>query len=157
MDFSPITSHLFIGTTPTVEDYPHLHDLGVQLVINMRAERRPFRDPTMPPLNLLWLPTFDNPFLLIPIRTLRRGALAALETIRNGGKVYAHCAGGRHRGVAMGAAILVALGYDPLEAMELIKDRRIIADPFVFYIRSRILRFARQWMSASSVARLEES
>jgi hypothetical protein len=37
--------------------------------------------------------------------------MAALETIRQGGKVYAHCQRGRHRGVAMGAAILIALGY----------------------------------------------
>jgi protein tyrosine phosphatase (PTP) superfamily phosphohydrolase (DUF442 family) len=146
MDFSPITPDLFIGTTPVVEDYQCLHDLGVRLVINMRAERRPFPDPSTPPLNLLWLPTFDNPLLLIPIRMLRRGVHAALDTINQGGKVYAHCAGGRHRGVAMGAAILIALGYGPQEAMTLIKDRRIISDPFVFYIRSRILRFARLWV-----------
>jgi protein-tyrosine phosphatase len=147
MNFSPITPELFIGTTPEVEDYPRLRDLGVRLVINMRAERRPFPDPNTPPLSLLWLPTYDNPLFLIPIRMLHRGVHAALETIQNGGKVYAHCANGRHRGVAMGAAILIALGYDPLEAMDLIKDRRTISDPFVFYIRSRILRFARQWVS----------
>jgi protein-tyrosine phosphatase len=149
MNFSPIIPELFIGTTPDVEDYARLRDLGVRLVINMRAERRPYPDPNTPPLDLLWLPTFDNPLFLIPIRSLRLGVLAALETIQNGGKVYAHCQNGRHRGVAMGAAILIALGYDPLEAMELIKDRRTISDPFVFYIRSRILRFARQWMSFS--------
>ena len=149
MDFSHITPDLFIGTTPEVEDYTRLRDLGVRLVINMRAERRPFPDPSTLPLDLLWLPTFDNPLLLIPIRTLHRGVLAALETIRHGGKVYTHCQHGRHRGAAMGAAILVALGYDPFEAMELIKDRRVISDPFVFYIRSRIIRFARHWAPAA--------
>jgi len=76
---------------------------------------------------------------------LVRGALAALETIQNGGKVYAHCAGGRHRAVTMGAAILIAQGYDPHAAMTLIKQRRSIADPFAFYIRPRILKFAREW------------
>ena len=149
MDFSSITPDLFIGTTPEVEDYSRLHNLGVRLVINMRAERRPFPDPSASPLDLLWLPTFDNPLFLIPIRTLRRGVQAALETIYTGGKVYTHCQHGRHRGVAMGAAILIALGYHPEEAMTLIKDRRIISDPFVFYIRSRIIRFARQWGAAA--------
>jgi protein-tyrosine phosphatase len=68
-----------------------------------------------------------------------------LETFRNGGKVFAHCAGGVHRGVTMGACILIAQGYDPHAAMELIKERRPIADPFAFYIRSRIFKFASQW------------
>jgi protein-tyrosine phosphatase len=73
------------------------------------------------------------------------GARTALETIQKGGKVYVHCAAGRHRGVAMGACILVALGHDPHEAMQLIKTQRPIADPFMFYIRDRILKFARHW------------
>jgi hypothetical protein len=47
--------------------------------------------------------------------------------------------------VAMGAAILIAEGHPPEAAMQLIKKQRPIADPGLYYIRSRILRFARQW------------
>jgi hypothetical protein len=45
----------------------------------------------------------------------------------------------------MGAAVLVALGYPPEDAIRLIKFQRSIADPDIFYIRNRILRFARQF------------
>ena len=145
MDFSPITDNLFIGTTPSSDDYDYLRELGVGLIINMRVESRPRKDPSTPPLCLLWLPTFDSPLIPIPIKSLVRGTAAALETIQSGGKVYAHCAGGRHRGVTMGAAILIAQGFDPHTAMTLIKQRRPIADPFAFYIRPRILKFAREW------------
>ena len=145
MNFSRITDDLFIGTTPQTKDYPGLHDLGVRLVINMRWEHRLHPDTHAEPLSVLWLRTIDSPFFPIPIRALQRGALAALETIHAGGRVYAHCAGGRHRGVAMGAAVLIAQGYGPREAMDLIKARRRFADPDVFYIRNRILRFAQKW------------
>ncbi len=145
MNFSKITDSLFIGDTPLREEYDLLRDLGVRLVINMRLEKCPARDLHKPPLKLLWLPTIDSPGLVIPIRFLERGVHAALQTIREGGKVYAHCARGRHRGVAMGAAILIALGYGPAEAIQLIKQQRPDADPDMFYIRSRILRFARAW------------
>ena len=114
-------------------------------MINMRVEYRPRSDSHPTPLRLLWLPTFDSPLIPIPIKTLHRGAHAALETIQSGGKVYAHCAGGVHRGVAMGAAILIAQGYEAGSAMQLIKSKRVIADPHAFYIRPRILKFASQW------------
>jgi len=145
MNFSKITDDLFIGTTPLVKDYQRLHDLGVRLVINMRWEHRLLPDTHAEPLSLLWLRTLDSPFFPIPIRVLQRGALAALEAIHARGKVYAHCAGGRHRAVAMGAAVLIVQGRGPHEAMNLIKTKRRIADPDIFYIRRRILRFARQW------------
>ncbi len=147
MNFDPITPDLFIGTTPSLDDYPRLRDLGVGLVINMRWEHRPVPDLHHQPLSFLWLRTIDSPLFPIPIRKLQHGALAALETIRNHGKVYAHCAGGRHRGVAMGAAVLIAQGLDPFDAMKLIAERRSIADPFAFHIRTRILKFARNWGS----------
>ena len=149
MNFSQITDCLFIGDTPRVDDYDLLRELGVRLVINMRFEKRPVVDlyHHHPPLDFLWLPTLDTPGLVIPIRFLIRGVQAALETIQSGGKVYVHCHKGRHRGVAMGASILIALGYNPDDAMELIKAQRPIADPDIFYIRSRILRFARAWQS----------
>ena len=145
MNFSQITNELFIGTTPSVEDYPHLHDLGVRLVINMRLLVRPYQNPFDLPLNFLWLPSIDSPTFPISLRKLLRGAHTALETIREGGKVYTHCAFGRHRGVAMGAAMLIAQGYRPEKAMELIKKHRPVADPYVFYIRGRIMHFARKW------------
>lgn len=145
MDFSRITDDLFIGTTPAVGDYGRLHDLGVQMVINMRFEHRPVPDVHVPPLDFLWLRTIDSPLFPIPIRVLVRGARISLGVMCSGGNVYVHCAGGRHRGVAMGAAILIAQGYDPEAAMELIKTRRPIADPYAFYIRRCILRFANHW------------
>ena len=145
MDLSEITDNLFIGTTPRNDEIELLHDLGVRLVINMRFEKRPPRQPHDLPIKFLWLPTIDSPGLVIPIRSLIRVVQAALETFKTGGKVYVHCQRGRHRGVAMGASILIALGYEPQEAMDLIKAQRPIADPDVFYIRRRILRFAHAW------------
>jgi protein tyrosine phosphatase (PTP) superfamily phosphohydrolase (DUF442 family) len=145
MDFSQITNDLFIGTMPTALEYDHLRDLGVRLVINMRFLRGPQPDPHPEALNFLWLRTIDSPVILIPVQKLILGTQAALETIRNGGKVYSHCAKGRHRSVAMGAAILIAQGQTPKEAMRLIKQQRPISDPDMFYIRNRIFRFARQW------------
>lgn len=152
MDFSHITPDLFIGTTPAADDYMRLRAFGVRLVINMRWEQRPMPDPHPEPLSLLWLRTIDSPLFPIPIRALKRGASAALETIRAGGKVYTHCAGGRHRGVAMGAAVLIAQGHDPFTAMTLIKEHRFLADPYAFHIRPRILKFAREWNSSKSAA-----
>jgi len=148
MDFSPITSDLFIGTMPSIADYDELRGLGVRLVINMRFSRGPMPDSHHSPIRLLWLPSIDSPLFPISIQKLIRGAQAALETIRDGGKVYTHCAYGRHRGVAMGAAILIAQGHSPEEAMRLIAARRRVADPYAFYIKSRILKFANQWNGA---------
>ena len=145
MDFSKITESLYIGTTPRTEDYQTLRDLGVELVINMRIERPPYPDLVESPLSVLWLPTFDSPLVPIPLGALFKGVRAALEKLEDGGKVYVHCAAGSHRGVAMGAAILIALGYEPQEAMQRIKQNREIADPYIWYIRRRILRFADKW------------
>ncbi len=145
MNFSQITDHLFIGTTPAPEDYELLHSLGVRLVINMRIERPPFPDPHDPPMPVLWIPTFDSPFLPIPIRSLHRGAMAAIKVMENDGCVYTHCAAGVHRGVAVGASILIALGYTAEDAMRLIKERREVSDPHTWYIKRRILQFADQW------------
>ena len=144
-EFSNITDDLFIGITPLASDYNGLRELGIKLVINMRLFHGPFPDSHHTPIRLLWLRTFDSPLFPIPIPKLITGARAALETIDAGGKVYVHCAGGRHRGVTMGACVLIAQGYDPEAAMKLIRERRIVADPYAFHIRPRILKFAREW------------
>src|SRR3989337_3797744 len=111
----------------------------------MRIERPPCGDRSNLPSRLLWLPTADTPLIPIPLRALKRGVIAALETIAKGGKVYTHCAGGVHRGVAMGAAILIAEGYSPEEAITLLKQRREAADPYAWYILRQIIRFTESW------------
>lgn len=145
MNFSQITDHLLIGNTPSLRDYEALRELGVRLVINMRFSRGPQPDSHHQPISTLWLRSLDSPLFPISIRKLMHGAGAALETIRAGGRVYTHCAYGRHRGVAMGACVLIAQGHDPHHAMELIAQRRPVADPYAFYIRPRILKFAKEW------------
>jgi len=145
--FSNITDDLFIGITPLITDYDGLRELGIRLIINMRLTHGPYPDPHHTPIKLLWLRTMDSPFFPIPIAKLMLGAQAALDTINSGGKVYVHCAGGVHRGVAMGACILIAQGYKPEDAIKLISERRLVADPNAHYIRSRIMLFAHQWNS----------
>jgi protein tyrosine phosphatase (PTP) superfamily phosphohydrolase (DUF442 family) len=145
MNFSQITDDLFIGNTPSLHHYDQLRELGVRLIINMRFTLAPRPDPHEAPIHTLWLRSIDSPFFPLSVQKLMHGAQVALETIQQGGKVYAHCAYGRHRGPAMGACILIAQGYDPLAAMHLIKQRRAVADPFAYYIKPRILKFANEW------------
>jgi hypothetical protein len=144
-EFSSITDDLFIGNTPLASDYDGLRELGIQLIINMRFSRGPYPDPHETPIRLLWLRTIDSPFIPISVSKLVAGARAALETILLGGKVYVHCAYGRHRGPAMGSCVLIAQGHEPEAAMRLVAERRRVADPHIYYIRSRILRFAQEW------------
>ncbi len=145
MNFSAITDNLLVGTTPGRRDFEVLRSLGVSLVINMRwmpGPRPPAGDPS---LRYICVRTFDNPMLPIPLRALVKGVHLALEEIQCGGKVYTHCAAGRHRSVAMAAAILIAQGLTPEGAIDLIRERRPVADPEAFHIRRRIMLFARQW------------
>ena len=145
MNFSQITDHLFIGSQPSITDYDRLRELGVRLIINMRFSRGPEPDSHHQPISTLWLRSIDSPLFPISVQKLIHGAKAALDTIREGGRVYTHCAYGRHRGVAMGACVLIAQGFDPIAAMKLIAERRSVADPFAYYIRPRILKFASKW------------
>jgi len=145
MNYSKITDNLYIGTTPKSVDYDLLHDLGVKLVINMRIGLPPRHDPRTPPMRSLWLPAIDSPLFPIPIRLLQIGVKEALPVIENGGVVYTHCSKGRHRGPVMGTCILIAQGMSAEEAMQLIKERRPIADPHAWYIQRRIMQFAQTW------------
>jgi protein tyrosine phosphatase (PTP) superfamily phosphohydrolase (DUF442 family) len=145
MNFSKITDQLYVGTAPKADDYGTLHSLGVSLVINMVILSPPKRDPHTPPMKTLWLPTIDSPIFPLPIPALRKGVVEALKVIKAGGIVYTHCAKGRHRGPAMGACILIAQGISAEQSMELIKQQRPVSDLHIWYIKSRINRFAQDW------------
>ncbi len=148
MNYSKITDNLYVGTAPTSQDYQELHDLGIDLVLNMVLVSPPKKDPCRPPVKSIWLPTIDSPLFPLPIHALTKGAIEALKVIEGGGTVYAHCAKGRHRGPAMGACILIAQGMDLEQAMELIKHQRPISDLKMWYIKARLIKFASEWERA---------
>jgi protein-tyrosine phosphatase len=109
---------------------------------------RPTKMLGKPPVELLWLPTFDIPFVPMPIKTLKRGILAALPVIENGDSVLVHCKEGIHRSVAQAACVLIGMGYTADEAMQLIKEKRAVADPYARHIQSRIRKFEEYWQEA---------
>jgi len=145
MDISEITNELYIGAQPETAHAQELCALNIGLIINMRAELRPHPVYGAPPFSSLWLRTYD--FFLTPIRmsTLEQGAQAALATIGQGQRVLVHCQRGRHRSVAMAAAILIAQGYTARDAMRLIAEKRPAADPQAWHIRRQIEAFERHW------------
>jgi hypothetical protein len=145
MEYSAITKQLYIGTTPNRRDFGVLRGLGVRLVINMRFLRGRTPPDGVPPMGYMHFRTIDNPLFPIPIAVLLRGARAGLAALRDGGKVYVHCSRGRHRSIAMAAAILIAGGLSPTQAISLIKRRRAAADPEAAHIKPRILAFAQAW------------
>ena len=96
---------------------------------------------TQLPYRMLWLKTFDSILMPIPMSILLRGAHTALATIKDGGSVLVYCAKGRHRSVAMAAAILISVGYTAHQAMGLIRTHRQAADPGAWHIQQRIKLF----------------
>jgi predicted protein tyrosine phosphatase len=145
MDISLITPYLFVGAQPAVAHAADLCALNIGLVINMRAEARPHAAFNQAPLRSLWLRTYDVFFLPIPVQTLSEGVRTALPVIEQGQAVLVHCHRGRHRSVALAAAILIAHGHSAAEAMRLLRQQRAVADPGAWHIRRQIVAFERQW------------
>ncbi len=145
MDISQITDYLYVGAQPEAGHADELRALDVRLIISMRGERRPPAAFSQPPLRVLWLKTYDTFLTPIPIHEMMKGVRAALPVIQSGGRVLAHCHKGRHRGVAMAAAILIAMGYSADDAIRLLRERRAIAHPQAWYIRRQIKKFETHW------------
>jgi len=154
LDVTQITDQLYVGAQPPADAAAALRALNIGLIISMRAEARPPAVFSQPPLSLLWLSTWDSFFIPIPLKALERGARAALPVLERGQAVLAHCHRGRHRGVAMGAAILIAQGATAADAMQLLRERRDIADPDIWHIRRQIVRFERRWRTQPYPARV---
>ena len=144
---SKITDYLFISAFPRGEHVAEIIALGVRLVLSMHW-MRPTKMLGKPPVELLWLPTFDNVFLPMPIRTLNKGVKAALPVIEKGDSILVHCKSGMHRSVAQAACVLIGMGYSADEAMQLIKNERAVADPDAKHIKKRILKFEEYWQEA---------
>ncbi|CUS02513.2 protein of unknown function [Candidatus Promineifilum breve] len=149
MSISKITDFLFIAPWPTEEDINSLEAQGVRLILSMR-QRMPLTFFAHPNIQVLHLPTTDSILVPMPMDKLHRGVEAALPVIESGGGVAIFCKQGRRRSVAMACCILIALGRSAREAMELVVEKRPIADPTIWHIRRRILLFEQQWRAGNT-------
>ena len=144
LSISQITEYLYISAFPHSKHVDVVVDSGIRLILSMHWQR-PNKNLGKPPVHLLWLPTFDNPLVRIPIKTLNKGVRAALPVIHDGNAILSHCKAGMHRSVAMAACVLIGMGYSADDAMQIIKEKRAVADPYAGYIQQRIRKFESQW------------
>jgi hypothetical protein len=145
VEISEITDELFISSEPGTIHTEAILERNIGLIISMIGNHRPPESFGQPPLELLWLETFDTVFTPIPMRKLFLGVNKALPVIQDGKGVLCYCAQGRHRSVAMGACILIARGYSAVEAIARIRLQRRIARPQTWHIRRRIEHFEELW------------
>lgn len=144
MDISQITDQLYIAAHPQAEDAERVKELNVRLILNM-IFIPPAEVYGQPPFRMVTLRSFDSIFLPIPMYKLVKGVEASIPVIAAGESVLVYCREGRHRSVAMAAAVLIGQGYNAFDAMQLIKTRRAKADPYAWHIKRRIIKFAEIW------------
>jgi protein-tyrosine phosphatase len=145
MDVSQITDYLYVSSKVRNENVGAVRDLDPRLVISMIFQTRPPSELQEPTRSVLWLRTVDFVLIPIPIRTLNRGVETALPVIEEGERVLVFCEGGVHRSVAMASCILIGLGYSAEEAMQLVSQKRKVADPYAWHIKRQIVKFASNW------------
>lgn len=149
MDASQITDYLYISRRVYDWDVPILQELDIHLAISMIAHLRPPKALRESSMDVLHFRTFDFPLLPIPVNTLTRGVEGSLPVIQDGHKVLVYCEAGRHRSVAMAASILIGMGHSADEAMDLIVEKRRVADPYAGHIQRQIRKFATDWNQQS--------
>ena len=144
-DISKVTDYLYVASRIGKEHADELKVLNFNLIISMIGQMAPDKIYTLPPFKTLWIKTYDTFFTPISIKKLLIGVEAALPIIQNKGKVLVFCMLGKHRSIAMGAAILISMGNTSEDAMNLLSTSRKAADPRMWYIRSQIMAFEKYW------------
>jgi protein-tyrosine phosphatase len=146
LDYTQITSHLYIGAWPTKYNVDTIKALGVTVVLSTILERVD-KELGQPPLQLVKMRMTDSipnhPYY--PTKTLMRGVDAALAAFERGEKVMVFCKSGRHRSAATSCCILIGRRYGADQAMELVESKRAEAD-LNPAIRRRIERFEQEWL-----------
>ena len=117
---------------------------GITHVIDMQIE---FDDTQLAGpygVAVLWNPT-DDDFRPKPPELFQRGVDFALEALDDAeSRVFIHCAAGVHRAPMMALAVLRALGFSRLDAMDMIQSRRNVVDFADVYVDS-VEEFMRQY------------
>jgi protein-tyrosine phosphatase len=137
MDITWLTDRIAVGGGIwNADNMAKVAEAGVTHIIDMQIE---FDDTALASphgIEVLWNPT-DDDFEAKPAELFERGVEFAQKALDgNEGKIFIHCAAGVHRAPMMALAILGAMGWKLGEAMELIQERRPVADFAEVYVRS---------------------
>jgi predicted protein tyrosine phosphatase len=128
-DISWLTDQLAVGGCFPIERAVELADAhAIRAIVDLRGEDRD--DESMlrsAGIDFLHLPTPD----LQPAtaQMLDRGVEFVRAHIQRGGKVLIHCQHGIGRSALLALCVLVDQGWEPLQALELAKDRRGAVSP----------------------------
>jgi protein-tyrosine phosphatase len=137
MDISWLTDRIAIGGGIwNAENMAKVAETGITHIIDMQIE---FDDTPLAAehgIAVLWNPT-DDDFAPKPVSLFQRGVEFALDALEeHEGRVFIHCAAGVHRAPMMALALLGSMGWDLKKAIELIQERRPVADFADVYLRS---------------------
>jgi protein-tyrosine phosphatase len=137
MDITWVTDRIGVGGGIwSADNMAAVSRAGITHIIDMQIE---FDDtPLAKPHGIVvcWNPV-DDDFEFKPPEVFERGvkfALAALEDPK--AKLFIHCAAGVHRAPMMTLALLGVMGWAVEDAMDLIEERRPVADFAEVYVRS---------------------
>ena len=121
---SQITPQLHISGQHQGRGWKILSQRGITAMVNMRTE---FDDQAagIAPPRYMHLKILDN--TPPTLEHLQAGSDFIAQEIKQGGKVYVHCAAGVGRAPTMAAAYLVSTGHSPAEAWKQIRKVR----PFI--------------------------
>ena len=134
-----VTPYLAVGgdLETTSEDVAvgqlgELGDAGITHVVDVRVEWNDEEWVRERRADLEYLHLgIDDAGQRVPDEWFDNGVRFALEAVETGGVVLAHCHMGINRGPSMGFAVLLALGWDAVEALDAIHAARPIA--FIAY------------------------
>lgn len=132
---SRVTDQLWIGGDLEITDdevaaaqIDELDAVGITAIIDCRMEwnDEDWVSAARPHIHYRWLGV-DDAGQRIPDAWFDTGTEYALTHITSGGRVLAHCHMGINRGPSMGFAAMLAMGWDPIAALDRIRQARPIA------------------------------
>jgi len=137
MDISWLTERIAIGGGIwNAGNMAKVAEEGITHIVDMQVE---FDDTALAAgygIDVLWNPT-DDDFEPKPVELFARGVEFVEGALaEDGTKVFIHCAAGVHRAPMMALAVLGTMGWDVKDAMELIEEKRPVADFAEVYVRS---------------------
>lgn len=146
---SQVATNLWVGGDletgrPTLASIQlaELGALGITDIVDCRIEwtDQEWVTATAPDIGYCWLGV-DDAGQQMPDEWFDAGTRHIRQRLGDGGTVLVHCHMGINRGPSMAFAALLALGWDPAEALDRIRERRSIAhigyaeDAFDWWLR----------------------